>query len=70
MESHISILQHKLKINCFGEMEKILVWVKGRYAGSVRMDLLTERTKVGTTNINCYLHFVELWRSYTKVCDQ
>lgn len=51
-------------------MGKILVLVKSRRAGSARMDLLTEGTKVGTTSINYYLHFVELWRSYTKVCDQ
>lgn len=51
-------------------MERILVLVKGRLAGSVRMDLVSEGTKGGATNINCYLHFVGLWGSYTKVCDQ
>lgn len=66
----MAVLQHKLKISCFGEMGEILVLVRGRYAGSGRMGLLTEGTEVGTTNIDCSLHFVELRRSYTKVCDQ
>lgn len=44
--------------------------VKARWAESVRMNLLMRGTKEVTTNINCYLHFVELWRSYAKVRDQ
>lgn len=49
----MAVLQHKLKISCFGEMGEILVLVRGRYAGSGRMGLLTEGTEVGTTNIDC-----------------